>query len=504
MRSKNILSTIIEAKHKALLLREKQHLLESFKQKLTHSKRSLYDRIQYFSQIKQPAFIVECKKASPSKGLIRKDFNIDEILNVYEKYACGISVLTDAPFFQGDFKYLKIAQEKSLHPILCKDFFIRPYQVYEARHYGADAILLMLSVLNDSDYQSLASIAESLHLDVLTEINNENELERAIHLKAKIIGINNRNLKDLSIHLSRTEALIKYIKNTPLCFDYAQKSHPLFISESGITTHSDVQRLSPKVHGFLVGSHLMSQSNIDYACKQLLFGAIKICGVTRRNDAEMIASLGGTYCGLIFSLCSKRYISPQNAIIITKVISLKYIGVFVNEPIEYVIKTAQLLQLYAVQLHGDESFEQIERLKKALPELFIWKSFSITQKTTHKELLDYIRITPADKIVLDTQKNASKTRLYGGTGEKFDWEILSQLKKSLTHKENNPNPIYSIFQKMILAGGLNAHDIEAAKQWGFYMLDLNSGSESQPGLKSEEKLIQIFSAARKTNQGIQT
>lgn len=132
-------------------------------------------------------------------------------------------------------------------PILCKDFFIDSYQVYLARYYKADAILLMLSILDNKQYMMLYNIAKELNMEVLTEVNNTTELHRAIQLNALIIGINNRNLHDLSIDLNRTKILSPLIKNR------------IIISESGITENAQIKELSKMVHGFLIGSSLMSK-----------------------------------------------------------------------------------------------------------------------------------------------------------------------------------------------------------------------------------------------------
>ncbi|MGL4448757.1 MAG: bifunctional indole-3-glycerol-phosphate synthase TrpC/phosphoribosylanthranilate isomerase TrpF, partial [Shewanella sp.] len=166
-----------------------------------------------FAALKAPkaSYILECKKASPSKGLIRKDFDVEAIASIYTKYAAGISVLTDEQFFQGDMDYIPKVRAKVSQPILCKDFFVDEYQIKLAAHQGADAILLMLSVLDDERYQQLASEAAKYQLDVLTEVSNEEELKRAIALDAPIIGINNRNLRDLSTDLATTEALAPHI-----------------------------------------------------------------------------------------------------------------------------------------------------------------------------------------------------------------------------------------------------------------------------------------------------
>jgi indole-3-glycerol phosphate synthase/phosphoribosylanthranilate isomerase len=168
----NVLEKIVEDKRQEIQERKLALPLESFIDQLKPSKRSFY------AALAQPnaGYIFECKKASPSKGLIRADFNLDEIIAAYSPHAACISVLTDEKYFQGKFEYLEYVRERVTQPVINKDFFIEPYQVYLARHHHADAILLMLSVLDDGQYSELAELAAQFDLDVLTEVSNEQEV----------------------------------------------------------------------------------------------------------------------------------------------------------------------------------------------------------------------------------------------------------------------------------------------------------------------------------------
>src|SRR5437660_798827 len=152
-------------------------------------------------------FIMECKHASPSAGVLRPDFDPVAIARAYAPIADAISVITDKPYFQGSLEYLRAVREAVDLPVLCKDFVVDPYQVYEARHYGADALLLMLSVLEDREFQQCMAVAEALDMDVLAEVHDEHELERAVRLGARLIGINNRDLRTLQVDLAVTERL---------------------------------------------------------------------------------------------------------------------------------------------------------------------------------------------------------------------------------------------------------------------------------------------------------
>jgi len=176
----NVLDKIVADKKIELAERKAKRPLESFKAQAVPTNRDFYKALA----APGTQFILECKKASPSKGLIREPFDLAEITNVYKNYATCISVLTDEKYFQGSFDYLEFVRSQVEQPLICKDFFIDEYQVYMARIYGGDAILLMLSVLDDKQYQLLASVAHSLNMAILTEVSNEEEVVRALALDA--------------------------------------------------------------------------------------------------------------------------------------------------------------------------------------------------------------------------------------------------------------------------------------------------------------------------------
>lgn len=209
------------------------------------------------------ALIAEVKKASPSRGVIRADFDPVKIAQAYENAgATCLSVLTDEPYFQGHDSYIKLVKDNCQLPVLRKDFMIDPYQVYEAKYLGADCILLIMAALEDAQAEDLYHIAKEIGLDVLTEIHDGEELERAINLDVEMIGINNRNLKTLEVTLDTS---IQLAEQMP---DYVTR-----ISESGIYTHDDIKMLTEyDFKGFLVGESLMRQDNLESAVKTLLHG----------------------------------------------------------------------------------------------------------------------------------------------------------------------------------------------------------------------------------------
>ncbi len=217
----------------------------------------------------KPAIIAEIKKASPSKGVIREEFKPEEIALIYEKSGAScISVLTDQKFFQGSFDILSKVREVSNLPLLCKDFIISAYQIYKARFSGADAILLIAAILEDSDLLYLKKIADKLNMDVLVEVHNKKELERIHNLDCfDLIGINNRNLKTFKTNLDVTVNMMQNHFRKKI----QESKNEIFISESGIKCNEDLKLLeSIGIRGVLIGEILMKEENIEQSFRKLL------------------------------------------------------------------------------------------------------------------------------------------------------------------------------------------------------------------------------------------
>ncbi|PKH07731.1 bifunctional indole-3-glycerol-phosphate synthase TrpC/phosphoribosylanthranilate isomerase TrpF [Moritella sp. Urea-trap-13] len=459
-----ILGNIVDDKVTWVAARKASQPLASFIAELEPTDRDFYAALSG----KPTKFILECKKASPSKGLIRPEFDLDLIAGVYKNYAAAISVLTDEKYFQGDFEYVTKVRSIVTQPVICKDFIIDEYQIYLARLHQADATLLMLSVLDDAEYIALAKVAHSLNMGVLTEVSNEAELVRAIALDAKVIGINNRDLRDLSIDLNRTKEIAPKIP-----------SDRIIISESGIYNNQQVRDLANYANGFLVGSSLMSKDDVDLACRRLILGDNKVCGLTRPEDAKVVHEQGAIYGGLIFAPKSPRCVNLTTAQDIIAAAPLAYVGVFVDEQVTLVAQLANHLGLAAVQLHGSEDDSYIAMLRVLLDDnIQIWQAHGVSEQAAElsKELSKDLDTAKVDRHLVDT-KVAGQS---GGTGQAFDWSLLTPEDCS----------------KTMLAGGLNPDNVADAAKLGCLGLDLNSGLESAPGIKDTNKIIAAFSALR--------
>jgi indole-3-glycerol phosphate synthase/phosphoribosylanthranilate isomerase len=406
-------------------------------------------------------FVMEVKRASPSQGPLRQNVDPAALARAYRGAADAISVLTDGPYFGGSLADLAAVRAEFDGPILAKDFVIDVRQVAEARSSGADAVLVMLSVLDDADAALIMAEAARFGMEALVEAHDEAEVRRAIALGAEIIGINNRDLKTLEVDLATTGRLASLVP-----------ADRLLIAESGIEDRADVERLSVYADAFLVGSSLMRADDPGDAARALAFGRVKVCGITSHFDLAMAVASGATYAGLIMVPNTPRALSLEQAAEIAALANgAKLVGVFRDEKMMKVALAANVLGLHAVQLHGEEDAGYIRGLKYLLPERCeIWAAGAVGDRVPEPRI-------GADRTLFDTAVRGRS----GGTGQPFEWARVAGCDE---------------FSRGLLAGGLNSANARAAARLGSYALDVGSGVEAAPGRKDAARIDAFFDALR--------
>ncbi|HJX31802.1 MAG TPA: indole-3-glycerol phosphate synthase TrpC [Thermodesulfobacteriota bacterium] len=255
------LETILTHKKEEIQSRKKLIPLSALKQEALHRPlprdffSALYEKRGNASRI-----IAEIKKASPSRGIIHEDFIPQEIGTIYQREgAVAISILTESKFFQGDLSFLSLVRKNTDIPLLCKDFIIDPYQIYEAASQGADGFLLIAAILSRQQIEDFLSLGKELGMEALVEVHSEEELRKALLTSAKIIGINNRDLKTFKTNITTTLSLIKFIP-----------AGKVVVSESGINTRSQIEILEKAgVHAFLIGEALMKEKDPGKKLREL-------------------------------------------------------------------------------------------------------------------------------------------------------------------------------------------------------------------------------------------
>ncbi len=418
--------------------------------------------------------IAEVKRASPSKGLLAPHLDPVELARTYEASgAAAISVLTEPRFFLGSPTYLTAIKRAISVPVLCKDFIIDEYQVYEARSWGADAILLICALLDDRQLRHLLGVARSQGMHCLVEVHSAEEAQCAVEAGASIIGVNSRDLVTFEMHPYLIRDLRRLLP-----------SDRVVVAESGIHNAADARRLARyDVQAMLVGESLVVSQDVPGQMRVLLAGAnkstqVKICGLKTAEHIDTAIDAGADMLGFVFYPPSHRYLSPEQASALVqsnprlagKNGKPDLVGVFVNEEAETINDIAEQVGLHFVQLHGNESpafCQQIQRpVIKAIP----------LRSLDDREAIDAYRGV-AWRILLDTPSAG-----WGGSGVAHDWSAARTIAQEL--------PI-------LLAGGLTPENVAGAiaqvRPWG---VDVSSGVETQKQ-KDSEKIRTFIEQVRK-------
>ena len=429
-------------------------------------------------------FICEVKKASPSKGIIAEHFPYLDIAKEYEVAgAAAISVLTEPDFFKGDKKYLQEIASTVKIPVLRKDFIIDEYQIYQAKVWGASAILLICACLDVPTLTKFRELADSLGLSSLVEAHDEVEVQMAIDCGARIIGVNNRNLKDFTVDVQNSVRLRNLVQDDVI-----------FVSESGLETPEDIQVLRDNNIGVaLMGETFMRSSNkvekLSYLYGPTYYTPkVKMCGISNVETIPAIVDAKPDYMGLVFAP-SKRQVTVEQAKTLVEELykqnvvgnnseaeqtepvtsldtasseTIKTVGVFVNETIENLLKIAEEVKLDVIQLHGDEDESFIQILKEQ-SNVEVWKAVQVRSAADAEKWID----SSADMLLFDAYHKDER----GGTGEVFDWSALDEFERPF-----------------MLAGGIDSTNVaRAIRTVRPYGIDISSGIETE-GVKDNEKM----------------
>lgn len=389
-------------------------------------------------------FIFEFKRASPSEGALAREASPAAVAGAYSGVADVMSVLVD-PHFDGSLADLAAARGAFDGPILAKDFVIDPRQVVEARVHGADAVLAILSVLDDAAAQAVIDEAARLAMDVLVEVHDEAEMRRALALGAALIGINNRDLTTFRTDLATTERLAPMAAGRTV------------IAESGIASRADIERLAPAVDGFLIGSAPMRSSDPRGEARALAFGRVKLCGL--RTPDDVAAAAAATYAGLVFVPASPRCVTIDEARALTGGPPL--VAVVQDQPLGEILDIVRQLPLAAVQLHGVEDAAYVSALRDTFDgEIWLAERPGVGPRAG------------GDRMLYDSGS---------GSGRAFDWKTVSERDG---------------FDRAILAGGIGVHNARAALATGPHAIDVGSAMDAAPGTKDHRKIGQLFEALR--------
>jgi len=484
-RSMDFLSEIIALKKQRVAAAKTRLSLEQVRERgqvrASANNRNFADALRSYRGIN---LIAEFKRRSPSKGKINAQADPVAMAQLYESAgAAAVSMLTEEDYFEGSLEDLRQVCEVSSLPILRKDFIFDEYQVYESAAAGASALLLIVAALDDETLRKLRAITEDeLGMTALVEVHTKSELDRAVSCGARVIGVNNRDLRTFNVSIYTSLQLIKVVPRDAI-----------LISESGLTPATVRQLREAGYRGFLVGETLMRASDPAKAVREFIEPEenhrprsvwVKICGITSIDDARAAIRAGADMLGFNFYRPSPRFVEPQAAAEIIKSIrseargtdrSASMVGVFVDESIENVSRIAAEAGLDGIQLHGEEMPEYCERLKELCPQKFLIKALAARAG----DGVAIARRYPVDVIMID----AFDEKLRGGTGRVADWSFAREMARTVP--------------RVFLAGGLSPENVaEAIDTVRPYGVDVCSAVETEPGRKSARRMKQFVDAVR--------
>jgi indole-3-glycerol phosphate synthase/phosphoribosylanthranilate isomerase len=407
-------------------------------------------------------YILECERALPFGERTTTDFDTAALARTFAPFADAISLTTTQTHFEERREQISAIRDTVDLPVVLNDVIVDPYQIYEARYFGADAVTLMPAVLDGDVFAKCLAVARTLDVDPIAAILDEHDLERALDEGIDLIGVDNRDFDSGGLDLESTLALAKKIPE-----------HCTRLVIGGISEHHQVSRLREHVDAVLAGGTLAETGDVPRALRQMIFGRVKVCGLAHAEHAQAAWEAGAIFGGLIFAPGSARHVSYDRARSICASAPLDFVGVFVDDPMDDVACCAKRLSLSAVQLHGNESNDSILELRRRLPDhVEIWKAVHVHQT------LPNLSATHADRMLLDNFE-----RGVDGSNMVFDWSLLSQMDERSR-------------QKIILGGGLTPDNAARADQFGTWALDVNLGVESSAGIKSRPLLERFFRALR--------
>ncbi|MBX3154061.1 hypothetical protein KF728_28155 [Candidatus Obscuribacterales bacterium] len=415
------------------------------------------------SNSKNINIIGEIKPCSPSAGKLLKDDQLDSILEVYKRQCAAISVLTDEKFFGGSFELLAYVKEKTGLPVLCKDFIVSDKQIALAKQHGADAVLLIAKVLSEPELISLFEETRRQNLIAVVEVNNESDVAKVNSIEAEIVLINNRNLDTMQIDLETTVRLAPMLKGDAV-----------IISASGVTTRNDIRKLSKTTCNFLIGTSLMQSESLEKQLTEFKRETrVKICGITNAEDALMAVIAGADFIGLIFAQASQRRVKLEVARQVRTTIgnNAKVVGVFQNQDIEFVNRVAKELDLDYIQLHGEEDRNYIEYCNRPVIKTLSYNAEVETLRTL-------AGVSNLSYLLFDAPKESVKQ-------EDVEENLIRFANRLRSIKESS---IPSFFIAGKLTPDNVAFSIEMLKP---FAVDVASGVESAPGVKSQE-LVRTF------------